>query len=276
MMMTIFPDMTEPLTANEYLEHKYDVSKHPALPLQDEDAAAKWDIWLARPETAPLTLQDIFSGSAEAWLESTPAGRIPVIYTTSRENFLRALQFLNPGASALNVPASVNAFTINSRSEDAPGHRIILLNEAGYSGISGKETGMTEEEWIEKSMTLRLRHEACHYFSLRVLGGMKNHALDEVAADCAGQLAALGTLSAAHQTRFFGISEGSVIPGGRFSFYMKNLRDDAAREVIETMETALSSLESYLARKPDMAAEPNRPFLIMKILAAGIRGCCDF
>ncbi|MDR1515765.1 MAG: hypothetical protein LBS45_08720 [Synergistaceae bacterium] len=273
--MILFPEMTEPLNANEYLEQKYEISECPVLPLSDEDAAAQWDVWLARPDAAPLTIQGILSG-CEAWLEGTPAGRIPVIYTTSRENFLRALRFLNPGASTLDVPDSVNAFTINSRSEEAPGHRVILLNEAGYGGVSWKETGMTEDEWIEKSMTLRLRHEACHYFSLRVLGGMKNHALDEMAADCAGQLAVLGTFSAALQKRFFGISEGSVLPGGRFSFYMKNLRDDAAREVIGAVEAALSSMESYLARRPDMAAEPNRALLIMKILGAGIRGCCDF
>ncbi|MDR2780092.1 MAG: hypothetical protein LBB28_03100 [Synergistaceae bacterium] len=275
MIMILFPEMTEQLDANEYLEHKYEISKYPALSLPDEDAAVKWDIWLARPDTAPLTIRDILS-DGEAWLENTPAGRIPVIYTTSRENFLRTLQLLNPGASVRDVPGSVNAFTINSRSEDALGHRVILLNEAGYSGVSGKEMGMTEDEWIEKSMTLRLHHETCHYFSLRVLGGMKNHALDETAADCAGQLAALGTFSAALQKRFFGISEGNVLPGGRFSFYMKNLRDDAVREVIRAVETALSSLERYLARSPNMAAEPNRSLLITKILGAGIRGCGDF
>ena len=128
-------------------------------------------------------------------------------------------------------------------------------------------------------MKLRLNHEICHYFSLRVLGGMKNHALDEIAADCFGQLAVFGSFNESLQKRFFGIDETlsnkSVISNSRFSFYIRKLKDDSVHEVIEETKAALSGLNNYLLKNPAMTRETNRPRLIIKILSTGVRGMRD-
>ena len=255
-------EATESLSAHEYLGRRYGLDVFPDLPLADEPFVREWEI-----------IKDVLSGEAvTSWLEKTPAGGIPVVYARSRASFGRAVNALSPGGDSADISPSVNAFTIKAKHPDLPGHRVIILNRSGYSALSEKELGMEEEEWLEKSMTLRLHHEICHYFSLRVLGGMRNHLLDEIAADCVGQLAAFGTFKAPLQKLFFGISQGGVLSGGRFFFYVKKLREDAVGAVLEETEAALSNLESYLSKNPDMVLEPNRPRLVTKLLTAGIPG----
>ncbi|MDR1979202.1 MAG: hypothetical protein LBQ42_10770 [Synergistaceae bacterium] len=274
-------DFSEGISAREYLDHRYGVREcsepeGSGLPLDDEDFVREWEAWLDDPESAPSDVRDVLSDETISFrLETTPAGRLPVAYTTSRNSFERLARMLYPGGGMTEIPASVNAFTIKAKHPDLHGHRLILLHRMGYSALSGDEMGIAEEEWIEKSRIIRLHHEISHYFSLRVLGGMRNHALDEIAADCAGQLAAFGTFSASTQKRFFGISEGRVLPGGRFSFYIKRLRADSTDEVLEETESALSTLENYLSRNSDMTRESARPRLITRLLAAGIRGIRD-
>ena len=263
--------------SREYLAHRYELDALPDFPLADEPFVHEWKIWLDNPNESPSDVKDILSDNATAsWLEKTFAGKIPVIYTKSRTSFERVHSVLYPGGFEAGIPMSVNAFTIKTKHQALPGHRIILLNHSGYSALSGKELRMEEEMWLEQSMTLRLYHEICHYFSLRVLGGMRNHALDEIAADCLGQLAAFGVFRASLQRLFFGISHdaerGKILPGGRLSFYVKTLSDASVDMVVEETLSALSSLENYLSRNPDMTLEPNRPLLVTKLLTAGISG----
>ena len=270
-------------TAYEYLTHRYELDELPNLPLADEPFVREWEIWLENPNESPYDVRNMLSDtSTTSWLEQTSAGRIPVLYTKSRGAFERAINALYPGGSAdaAKIPASVNAFTIKAKHPALTGHRVILLNRSGYSALSGKavkKLGVEEDAWLEKSMTLRLNHEICHYFSLRVLGGMRNHVLDEIAADCVGQLAVFGTFKASLQRLFFGMSKMSqgelkILPGGRFSFYVKKLCGTSVDVVLEETDAALRSLESYLEKNPDMTLEHNRPRLLTKLLTTGISG----
>ena len=268
----------ENISAYEYLSHHYEVHELPSLPLTDEDFVREWEYWLENPKEEPSDVKNVLSDEmTTSWIEKTPAGRIPVIYTRSRASFELATDLLYQAAFPAGIPASVNAFTIKAKHPALQGHRVIILNEACYSALAGSEVGIGEDEWLEKSMTLRLNHEICHYFSLRVLGGMRNHVLDEIAADCLGQLSAFGAYNASLQRRFFGISEsdGNILPGNRFSFYVKSLRNDSIHEVLEETNAALSGLDSYLLKNPDMALASNGPRLIIKILSAGVGAMRD-
>ena len=69
-----------------------------------------------------------------------------------------------------------------------------------FGGENGLECGRV----AEKSYQIRLRHESVHYETLRLLGGMKNHALDEILADCLGQMEAFGEFSAERQRILLG------------------------------------------------------------------------
>jgi hypothetical protein len=268
------------LEADQYLGHRYEAAEEPVFPLPDEDFVEKWSEWLEDPLTGDLSddLRGVLAGGdVRVWIEATPAGRLPVIYATERSAFERLAVLLDLRArdNAVVPPKSVNAFTIRARCPGLEGHRVILLNRSGYSALAGSDVGAPEGDWLERSMTLRLHHECCHYFTLRVLGGMKNHALDEIVADCAGQLAAFGTYSAAMQRKFFGMSEGAIAPGGRLAYYMKKLSEGAISEVCKAVNAALSHLENYLRDDADMTEERKRPALILKLASLGVRGITE-
>ncbi|MBR0287363.1 MAG: hypothetical protein IJQ82_00120, partial [Selenomonadaceae bacterium] len=92
-----------------------------------------------------------------------------------------------------------------------------------YSNIDAENLSLTEQDWLEKSHAIRLRHESAHYETLRLFGGMKNHALDEILADCLGQIAAFGNFDADRQRIFFGLEKGGEKCTGRLQFYCQKV-----------------------------------------------------
>jgi hypothetical protein len=264
--------------ADKYLEHKYGVPEKEDFPLPDEEFVSEWDAWLRDrcgdfPEEirAPLT-----SPGTRVWLEKTPAGGIPVVYAEDRRTFERLTALLSMEDETRPLQASVNAFTVPAKHPRFAGHRVICLARAGYSALSAEEAGFSSEaEWAEKSASIRLNHECCHYFTLRVLGGMKNHALDEVTADCAGQLSAFGCYDASLQRKFFGLREGGIAEGGRLGFYVRRLSEGAVSMVCRKVEEALYGLEAYLTKNAEMARRDRAPELIIKLSTLGLRGIAE-
>lgn len=271
--MAGWTDFSQGLSAREYLNYRYETEGDLKLFLPDEDFVREWEGWLSDSggSDVPCIVNEILSDEMmDLGLVSTPAGKIPVAYARSRASFEKWACALYPNGFASGIPVSVNAFTIKVKHPDLQDHRMILLNRMGYSALSGDDVDVPEEEWLEKSKTIRLAHEICHYFSLRALGRMQNHLLDEIVADCAGQLAAFGHFSASLQKRFFGISGKSVLPGGRFFFYVRKLNEDAVPDVLEETEAALTGLEGYLRQNPEMTLDEHQLRLITKLLTTGI------
>jgi hypothetical protein len=283
--------------AGQYLEHKYKEPEHKDFPLPDEDFASEWDAWLeGRDKGFPEEVRALLSGGEltkvwkvwKVWIEKTPAGGIPVVYMEDRRTFERLTAVLSAEDDSRTLPASVNAFTIPAKHPLLRGHRVICLAKAGYSALSGKDAGIEEDEWVEKSAVIRLSHECCHYFTLRVLGGMKNHALDEVVADCVGQLAAFGRYDASLQRKFFGLgnlgnpenmenteNKNCIAPGGRLGFYVKTLPEGAVPLVCRKVNEALDGLEAYLKNNAEMTKASRGPDLIMKLAALGLSGMAE-
>ncbi|MDR1874768.1 MAG: hypothetical protein LBQ90_07150 [Synergistaceae bacterium] len=289
------PNFVDLVQAEHYLEHRYPELPLPELPLPDEEFTNRWEEWLGRsPGGSPLReVEELLSAGGRIWLEKTPAGRIPVMHTSDRKCFERLVELLRQKENDPPLPGSVNAFTLISKHPALQGHRVILLHRAGYSSLSGSDFGIPEDEWLERSDVLRLHHECCHYFVLRVLGSMRNHVLDEIVADCVGQLAAFGTFSASMQRKFFGLTEApdeegvapngvapngvapsgvapsGIAPGGRLTFYVKNLSDGATAEVCRRVNESLTRLETFLRANASLTGESERPALILKLAASG-------
>ena len=265
--------------AEKYWGHRYKAPEQQDFPLPDEGFISEWDAWIkGRDNNFPEEVRALLSEeSARVWLEETPAGKIPVVYTKNRRTFERLTAILS-GEDNSKPPASVNAFTISAKHPLFKGHRVICLAQGGYSALSGESVGMADEAWVEKSAVIRLHHEGCHYFTLRALGGMKNHALDEVVADCAGQLAAFGRYDASLQRKFFGLEKNEkdllvcIAPGGRLSFYVKTLPKDAIPLVCQKIDEALEGLESYLENNAEMTKTSRRVELILKLATLGLIG----
>ena len=130
---------------------------------------------------------------------------------------------------------------------------MILLNHAPYSNIPAERLGLEKSDWLELSHRLRLAHECAHYETLRILGDMKNHALDEILADTLGQIAAFGNFDADRQRLFFGLTKGKDTCTGRLSFYCQKVMPEERPQVYRAVDSVLGSVaaeaSALLARK---------------------------
>lgn len=246
------------MKADTYLFHCYAIPETPSvLPLADEAFASVWkeaEGAAARKFLSEIVDRDIalFPLQQEETLRilfaETLGGRLPVIVTDNRDDFLRVEALLNGREDLEDFPVTVNAFTMQARAKNIRNHRVILLGQAPYSNVPANLLGIEEEEWIERSCLLRFAHECAHYETLRLFGGMQNHALDEIVADAMGQLEAFGNFSAARQRLFFGLEQGTGRCTGRLSFYCRNVLPWERTEVYRAVDATLDFLEDRINR----------------------------
>ncbi|MEO8561605.1 MAG: hypothetical protein ABI601_05995 [bacterium] len=198
----------------------------------------------------------------ELLLHPTPAGRIPVIITACRADFVRLTQALTRRNEPEPIPSSMGACIVGGynnwarvrelRAEWArralPGDtvddaawaeelraltprkelyqdRFILLAAGPYSATSAESMRLAPDEWRRLSATIRLEHECTHYFTRRVFGSMRNTLFDELCADYAGIVAAAGHFRSDWFLRFVGLEQAD---GYRAGARMENYRGTPA------------------------------------------------
>ena len=157
------------MKTDTYLSHCYAIPETPpVLPLADEAFASVWkeaEGAAARKFLAEIVDRDIalFPLQQEETLRilfaETLGGRLPVIVTDNRDDFLRVEALLNGREDLEDFPVTVNAFTMQARAKNIWNHRVILLGQAPYSNVPANLLGLDEEEWIERSCRLRFAHE---------------------------------------------------------------------------------------------------------------------
>lgn len=127
--------------------------------------------------------------------------------------------------------------------------RFIILSQGNYSGISAEKMGLKAEEWLRLSLTIRLEHECCHYFTRRVFGSMRNNMHDELIADYQGIVAANGGRYRANWfLQFVGLeSFPNYCEGGRLQNYRGEppLSDGAFRILQILVKQAAENLEQF-------------------------------
>ena len=252
-------------TAAEYLQHFYEIpAELPDLPLPDEAFTAQWQEAKGRgvldflADGLGLPAFD-FQWEHEASLglsfARTLGGRLPVISTGCHEDF-RAMEALVANRQEKReLPVTVNAFTIEARAEKIFRHRLLLLNRAPYSNIPAEALGLGEEDWLDRSYSLRRAHECAHYETLRLFGSMKNNALDEILADALGQIAAFGDFSADRQRLFFGLTRGEAGCTGRLSFYTQKVAVEERGKVYASVDKVLDMIEADMKEMLSRKAE---------------------
>lgn len=220
----------------------------------------------------------------ELRIHQTPAGKIPVLITSQREDFVAILQALTRRNEPALVPASQGATMISGynnwdriwylqdamRQEKGDMHvklfwpqefkkilpqtslyqdKCILLSRDYYSGVSPDLLDLDEAEWRELSVTIRLEHECAHYFTKRVLSSMRNNLLDELIADYAGITAAIETFRADWFLTFVGLERYPIYrEGGRLENYRGTpALSDRAFAILQTLiYQAAHNLERYV------------------------------
>lgn len=245
--------MIKQMTAGEYLAYHYLAAvKPPALPLGEESFTAFWkeaegsDVLRFLAENVNRDIYRFYFknvNSLRIFFTETLGGWLPVIVTGNHEDFCSMEAVLNGRRKVADYPLTVNAFTIEARAPKIFRHRIILLGSAPYSNIPTERLGLEETDWLERSYRLRLAHECTHYETLRLFGDMRNHALDEIAADAFGQLAAFGDFSAARQRLFFGLEPDGDRCTGRLAFYCQNVVSEEKPAVYRAVDAVLADVE---------------------------------
>ncbi|MBR4158810.1 MAG: hypothetical protein IKT97_01970 [Spirochaetia bacterium] len=244
-------------TAEEYLSYRYTIPPKPALlPLPDEPFVSLWkemagkDVLHFLSSTFALPTEQFPFKKPEALkihLAPTAGGQIPVISTGCHDDLCSMEALVNGHSDIEELPLTVNALTIEARAAGLLHHRVILLGNAPYSNVPASALDLDEDDWLNRSAALRRAHECAHYETLRLFGGMKNHALDEIAADSMGQLAAFGNFSAQRQRLFFGLEGGGKTCTGRLTFYCRKVIPWERTEVYQAVDRALDIIEAKVA-----------------------------
>ena len=196
---------------------------------------------LRRPEA--LTLE----------VHATMAGGVPILVAAEREDFVTLVRAFSARNEPIPVPDAMGACIVTGLNnwdrvrrhreafETARGgaadeeawleefkrmvprpelyqDRFIILSSGPYSAVPAGEVGLSDREWIERSLAIRREHECTHYLTQRAFGKMRNNLLDELIADFAGLVLVTGAYDGALALRFFGL-EGYPRwrQGGRYS-----------------------------------------------------------
>lgn len=237
---------------------------------------------LARPEAVHIELLP------------TIAGTLPALVVEERADFVALVQALAGRNEPIAVPPAMGACLVKglanwdrvarhrARWESTAGpfadwsdelarlaaqkelyqDRLVVLSRGPYSAVAAAEASYAEAEWRQRSLALRAAHEATHYFTLRLFDGIRSHLVDELVADWAGCLRALGGYPRELALRFLGLEHyPRTREGGRLAVYRGALSDGAVEvlqalavaavaalaELAETKRAALASLDG-LAR----------------------------
>jgi len=230
----------------------------------------------ARAPGLDLALPD----RASLYLHASPAGRIPVLLAGCREDFARLVcaftrkgepEAIPPAMGALIVGGYVNRprllrlrqqfFLHGGAAADWPAawlrlkeqkglyqDRFILLSPGPYSGVPAAALGLSEPDWLQTSLALRLEHECAHYVTRRILGSMNGNLLDELLADFRALRQVTGAYPLHWARSFLGLEQPeSYRAGGRLENYTASspLSPDAFAVLVRLVRDATATLARF-------------------------------
>jgi hypothetical protein len=219
----------------------------------------------------------------------TIAGRVPILVSAHRRDFVTLVQAFTERNEPNDVPASMGACIVNGlnnwdrvaayRSHWELEHqdeamaggwseefkrmaankslyqdRFIILSRGPYSAIEAGTVRMNEDDWLAKSLVIRREHECTHYFTYRVFRTMRNNLLDELIADFVGLVRAFGGYRDDLARIFLGLEAFPAIrPGSRIEVYRGDLSDAALSAVAGLCVDATHNLQKLAEANPDLA-----------------------
>ena len=204
----------------------------------------------------------------ERYACATPAGVAEIMLISDREDFEHIYHALGYRCEPVPIPASVGAVTISgvinwekiNRHEaeylaggntdwDEEFRRftadrgnfcdtIILLSSGPYSSVPAERAGMTDREWAEKSVAIRMYHELTHFICRKLYPEKKDEIRDEIYADCIGLIAAFGRYDPQLAKTFLGIEAETYRKGGRLEHYAPQCTEEDIRTALQWIREA--------------------------------------
>ena len=195
----------------------------------------------------PLSFNN--SDEISAQIYDSVAGKIPVIKIKDTGDFEALVtNLIHKGKRPENLASTGASFVFGKST------RFIILSKKPYSNVSAKTMGLTDDDWQEKSMQIRLEHECTHFFTKKYFGTAQNHLHDELIADFFGICSAFGFYKADFFECFMGI-KGTE--GSRLSCYIPDCSENLFTVLKETASQSAKFLEE-LAKKEDFARLPHK------------------
>jgi uncharacterized protein DUF7005 len=252
-----------------------DATRRGILEAADPFAAAS--VALDRPQLLELTIAP------------TIAGHVPVLVVGDRGDFVKLVQAFSERNEPAPIPDAMGACIVKGLNnwsrireyraawEQAQGgsatddewseefqrlvprkelyqDRFVILSRGPYSAIAARDVGLSDDEWLLRSLSIRREHELTHYFTYRVFNAIRNNVFDELVADFVGLIRAFGTYRADLALRFLGL-EGypDFRAGGRLEVYRgKPPLSDAAFAVARTLAVrSARNLEAFAHAYPE-------------------------
>ena len=235
-------------------------------------------------------------------LHATPAGRLPVLIAPCRDDFILLMQALTQRNEPTPILDSVGACMVagynnierlsrlkelwwNERSAPTEEEwrlelpailackqmyqdRFIIASTTPYSATAADAIGLDTETWARLSLAIRIEHESVHYVTRRLFGSMKNRLLDELIADYAGIVHAIGHYRADWALRFLGLeSFPRYRSGGRLQYYRGDppLSDGSFTVLQRLVRAAAENLEVFDAARGRAATAADRVLLVIAL-----------
>lgn len=206
-----------------------------------------------------------FEGSARDQLFEMSALELSVlgIYFESRadfELFIKLTVYKDKPVPKSMGACSISGLLNRQKMEADPANAkesLIVLSKGEYSAVPAEAVGLEKDEWIEKSLRVRLYHESAHIVCRARFPGQKRPVWDELLADCVGLLAAFGAYDRALALRLVGIDKDGAYIGGRLENYFDD-KENTGRYVSFALqktellqEAALELVASPRSGAPD-------------------------
>ena len=232
-------------------------------------------------EAAGLTLRQ--PGKLKLIIHQSIAGKIPLLITGDRNDFVSLVRALTMKNEPGLVPASMGAAMVagfnnwdrireyrKKWEDENPScsseekwkeeflrlipqkelyqDKFIILSDGPYSAVPAADMGLTAEEWQNISLSIRREHECAHYFTRRMFSSMRNNLIDELIADYTGIAESNGHYRSDWFLRFVGLeSFPDYRDGGRLQNYRGDppLTDGAFKILQVLVKNASENLERF-------------------------------
>ncbi len=254
------------------------------------------------PEASGLVLQQPEKLNLKIY--PSLAGAIPVLLPSNRADFETLVRALTKRNEPVPIPASMGACMVagynnwerirryrQKWSQTYPANctdfawkqefrrlipqkklyqdRFIILSDGFYSNVPPQDMKLSESEWRNLSLTIRLEHECTHYFTRRLFNSMQNNLLDELIADYRGIVAAIGYYRADWFLRFIGLES---FPDFRASGRLSNYRgqpplSDRAFKILQALVVAAAHNLEHFDRKyaQELNQNHNQPLMLIAL-----------
>jgi len=146
--------------------------------------------------------------------------------------------------------------------------RIIVLSKIPYSNVSAEMMELAPDDWLNKSLKIRLEHECAHYFTLRHFGKMANNMHDELLADYMGICAVSPYYKSDWFLKFIGLEAYPIFrSSGRLKNYLGKppLSTTAFKVLQKIIKKAADNLEVFDQQINDRGEDANRKFRLLTL-----------